>query len=147
MTMTALVLNPDDGERFGVEPNTIRFLAQSPDHPVAITEVTVPPGFPGPVRHRHAAMFDIFYVLEGEITLRLEEGDRRIGPGGFALVPPGTIHTFANTGSEPACFLNIYQPSGFEQYVKEMGRRMGSGSFPTPEEMREIARPYDFEAV
>jgi hypothetical protein len=62
-------------------------------------------------------------------------------------VPPGTVHTFANTGSAPARFLNIYQPSGFEQYVKEMGRRMGSGSFPTPGEMREIARPYDFVPV
>ena len=147
MVMAVVVLDPDDGERFGVAPNTIRLLAQSPDHPLAITEVTVPPGFPGPVRHRHAATFDIFYVLDGELTLRLEEGERRLGPGGFALVPPGTIHTFANPGGKPTRFLNIHQPSGFEQYVKEMGRRLDPACFRRLRRCGRSRDPMTFEPV
>ena len=62
-------------------------------------------------------------------------------------MPSGAIHTFADTDRAPARFLNIHQPLGFEQYVKEMGRRSGAGSFPTREEMRSLARPYDVEPV
>jgi quercetin dioxygenase-like cupin family protein len=145
--MAALVKGPDEGEQYGAAHNRVRFLAESPDQPLAITDVTVPPGFAGPVMHHHAEMFDIFYVLEGTLTLRLEAEERSLGPGGFALIEPGTVHSFANRSEAPVHFLNIYHPSGFEQYLKAMTSRIATGSFPTPEEMRELARSYDFVPV
>jgi mannose-6-phosphate isomerase-like protein (cupin superfamily) len=92
-------------------------------------------------------MTDIFYVLEGELAIELA-GERRIlGPGSFVLVPPGVIHTFANRGAVPVRFLNIYQPSGNEQYLKEAVKRIVEGHPWSPAEMAEVASQYDFEPV
>jgi mannose-6-phosphate isomerase-like protein (cupin superfamily) len=127
--MDPIVFGENDGEIYDTGAVRLRLLAQSPDHPIAITDSTVPPGFPGPVRHRHAQMIDIFYVLEGELTFDLAGEQRALGTGGFVLVPPGVVHTFANRGSVPARVLNILQPSGLEQYLKEAFKRM-AGAIP-----------------
>ena len=142
--MDPIVFAATDGEVYDTGAVRLRLLAQSPDQPVAITDNVVPPGFPGPVRHRHAQMTDIFYVLEGEMAFELEGEWRVLGPGSFVLVPPGVVHTFANHGSVPARFLNIYQPSGNEQYLKEAVKRMVEGQPWSPVEMAEVASHYDF---
>ncbi len=145
--MEAIVYHDGEGEVYGTGSYRLRFLMQAPDQPVAITDNTVPPGFPGPVRHRHAHMTDIFYVLEGRLVLDLDGEPRQLGPGGFALVPPGVVHTFTNPGNTPARFLNIYQPAGNEQYLKEVARRMAAGQPPSQAEMAQIAVQYDFQPV
>ena len=143
--MQPIVFEDSDGEVYDAGPIRLRLLAQSPDQPIAITDNTVPAGFLGPVRHRHANMTDIFYVLEGELAFDLDGQWRTVGPGSFVLVPPGVIHTFANQGSVPVRFLNIYQPSGNEQWLKEAVKRMEEGHPWSPAEMAEIASQYDFE--
>src|SRR5918998_5398253 len=145
--MDPIVFAETDGEIYEIGTLRMRLLAQSPDQPIAITDSTVPPGFPGPVCHRHAQMIDIFYVLEGELTFDLAGGQRTPGRGGFVLVPPGVVHTFANRGSVPARVLNVLQPSGLEQYLKEAVKRMSEGHPWSPAEMAEIASQYDFESV
>src|SRR5215203_3279944 len=122
--MDPIVFAETDGEVYDTGALRFRLLAQSPDQPIAVTDSTVPPGFPGPVKHRHARMTDIFYVLEGELEFDLEDERRVLGPGSFVMVPPGVAHTFANRGPVPARILNIFQPAGLEQYLKEALRRM-----------------------
>jgi quercetin dioxygenase-like cupin family protein len=126
--MEPIVFEETDGEVYDTGAVRLRLLAQSPDQSIAITDNTVPPGFPGPVRHRYAEMTDIFYVLQGELAFELEGAWRSLGPGSFVSVPPGVVHTFANRGSVPARFLNIYLPSGNEQWVKEAMQRMRRGT-------------------
>ena len=145
--MEPKVFADGEGEVYATGALRLRVLAQAPDHPISITDSTVPPGFPGVVRHRHARMTDIFYVLEGELAIELEGEWRVLGPGSFALVPPGVVHTFANRGSVPARVLNIQQPAGLEQYLKEAVKRMAEGHPWSPAEMAEIAAQYDFEPV
>ncbi len=145
--MNVTVFDAGEGEILGSGPYQLRFLAQSPDQPIAITENSVPPRFAGPVLHRHEHLTDIFYVLEGTLTLHLEGEQRALGPGGFALVPPGAAHTFSNDGDVPLRFLNIYQPAGNEHYLKELGQVATAGFLPTPEVMADIASRYDFGPV
>jgi mannose-6-phosphate isomerase-like protein (cupin superfamily) len=145
--MEATVFGDGEGEVYDAGAVRLRVLAQAPDQPIAVTDNTVPPGFPGPVLHRHARMTDVFYVLEGELTFDLGGKRRVVGPGGFVLVPPGIAHTFANPGPVPARVLNIQQPAGLEQYLKEAFRRMAEGHPWSPAEMAEIAADYDFEPV
>ena len=145
--MEPSVFEDAEGEVYDAGALWLRVLAQSPDQPIAIMDSTVPPGFPGPVRHRHAGMTDIFYVLEGELAFDLGSAWRSLGPGSFVLVPPGVVHTFANHGSLPARVLNIFQPSGLEQYLKEAVKRMMEGHPWSPTEMAEVASQYDFEPV
>jgi mannose-6-phosphate isomerase-like protein (cupin superfamily) len=143
--MNPIVFSEADGEVYDTGAVRLRLLAQSPDHPIAVTDNTVPPGFPGPVRHRHAQMTDIFYVLEGELTFDLGDEQQTLGPGSFVLAPPGVVHTFANHGSIPARFLNVYQPAGNEQYTKDAMQRMLASQPWSPADMAEVAVRYDFE--
>jgi quercetin dioxygenase-like cupin family protein len=145
--MEPIVVAETEGEVYDTGALRLRLLAQSPDQPIAVTDSTVPPGFPGPVRHRHAQMTDIFYVLEGELAFDLDGKWRVLGPGSFVLVPPGVAHTFANRGPAPARVLNILQPAGLEQYLKEAIKRMADGHPWSPAEMAEIAARYDFEPL
>jgi mannose-6-phosphate isomerase-like protein (cupin superfamily) len=92
-------------------------------------------------------MTDVLYVLEGELTFDLSGEQRTLGAGAFVLVPPGVAHTFANRGSAPARVLNILQPAGLEQYLKQAFKRMAEGRPWSPAEMAEVAAGYDFEAL
>jgi quercetin dioxygenase-like cupin family protein len=145
--MEPIIYHASEGEIYDTGAVRLRVLAQAPHHPISITDNTVPPGFPGPVRHRHAQMTDIFYVLEGEVAIELEGTWHVLGPGAFALVPPGVAHSFANRGSAPARILNIQQPAGLEQYLKTALKRMTEGNPWSPAEMAEIAIQYDFEPL
>ena len=86
-------------------------------------------------------------MLDGERTFDLEGEQRILGAGAFVRVHPGVAHTFANRGSAPARVLNILQPAGLEQYLKEAFQRMADGHPWTPAEMAEVAAGYDFEAL
>ncbi|HEU5432480.1 MAG TPA: cupin domain-containing protein [Thermomicrobiales bacterium] len=145
--MEPIVFDAADGEVIDAGPIRLRLLAQSPDHPIAVTDNVVPPGFPGPLRHRHAQITDIFYVLEGELTFDIGDERRTLGPGSFVLVPPGVVHTFSNPGSAAARFLDIFLPAGIEQYLKQALARMAAGAPWSPAEMAEVAARYDFEPV
>ncbi len=145
--MGTIVCAGREGDVHGSGPVRYRILAEGPDFPVAIVESTVPAGFPGPVLHRHATMTDIVYVMEGTLAFDLGGERRTLGPGGFVLVPPGVVHTFSNPGMEPARFLDVYQPSGLEQYLKDVARRAAAGETMSQAEMAEIAMRYDFEPV
>jgi mannose-6-phosphate isomerase-like protein (cupin superfamily) len=145
--MEATVIESGQGDLYEAGDMRLRILAQSPDQPIAFMDSTVPPAFPGPVRHRHTHMTDVFFVLDGELTFDIGGELRVVGPGGFVLVPPGVVHTFANPGQIPARFLNIFQPAGLEQYLKEALRRMAEGRPWSPAEMAEIAARYDFAPV
>jgi mannose-6-phosphate isomerase-like protein (cupin superfamily) len=145
----ALVRRPGEGEMLAAGPSSISFKAGGDEGGgrLSLTETTVAPGFPGPVPHRHLHMVDSFYVLEGTLTVRLEERTVEAGAGTYAFVPPGAVHTFSNPGSEPVRMLNLMAPGGFEQYLKEVVAATPPGALPDPAAMASIASKYDFEPI
>ncbi|MGC9959000.1 cupin domain-containing protein [Roseiarcus sp.] len=44
------------------------------------------------VWHSHADTDDLFYVVKGNLTLRLRDGDVLLGPGDLTVVPKGVEH-------------------------------------------------------
>ena len=88
----------------------------------------------------------MFYVLEGTLTLRLGDETVTAGPGTFACVPPGVVHTFSNPGGEPVRFLNFNTPSGWERYMRDLAEAARSGPL-TPEAIGRVAARYDFRAL
>ena len=99
---------------------TVLLRTEQSDDRVGIVAVTVPAGWPGPPLHHHA--FDeAFYVLDGELTLKVgPDGEKlAIGPGTFACVPPGVVHGFANESDASVTYLNYHAPStGFAAYLR-----------------------------
>ena len=58
-------------------------------------------------------------MLEGELALRLENREHRIGPESWAFVPPKVVHAVEVTGDAEARFLVLHAPgSGYGGYVR-----------------------------
>lgn len=86
---------------------------------LVVTETRYAAGEKGPDLHVHHQHVDCFYVLEGALTLSLEDGERTLGPKTFTLVPPDVIHTFRNDGPDELRFFNFHAPGlGFDRYLQ-----------------------------
>jgi quercetin dioxygenase-like cupin family protein len=92
---------------------------QSGGH-VSVVENVVPPRWAGPYLHSHD--FDeAFYLLEGELVFQLEDDvvTKRAGDLVFAL--RNVAHTLANHTDQPARYVLVITPAGFERYFARMG--------------------------
>jgi mannose-6-phosphate isomerase-like protein (cupin superfamily) len=62
--------------------------------------------------HRHDDTDELFYVIEGRLTIRMESGDVELGPGDLFVVPRGVQHQpFSEHGAsalllEPSATVN-----------------------------------------
>ena len=94
----------------------VEFLGLSEHSPrLNVSVITMAPSANGPDSHVHADEDDVFYVLDGELTFLLSDGEVPAPPGTFVLVPPGVEHTFANRTDTPVRVLNIHAPAGFDR--------------------------------
>ena len=110
---------------------TIRIKAGIPE--IFLAEFRWAPGEPGPSEHIHEEHCDLFYGLEGRVSLFVADGWRLLEPGDFVLVPPGVVHTFRNDGPGEARFLNLHVPDGgFADNLR--GRREQWDTFDPPED-------------
>src|SRR6266481_4622048 len=102
----ATIKQPGEGRTIAVVGDVYRFLATGEDTngKYALWEAIVSPGG-GPPPHVHSREEEGFYVLEGDITIQV--GDERIvaGPGMFANMPVGSLHSFKNESARPARML------------------------------------------
>ena len=144
----ALVRLPGEGDELGMGSSSAQIKAGSEDAGgrLALMDTRLAPGFPGPVPHRHRAMIDSFWVLEGTLHLRLGGEEVDAGPGSYALMPPGAVHTFSNPSPEPVRMLNLMIPGGLERYLREVAAALPPGGPPDPQLMARIAARYDFVA-
>jgi mannose-6-phosphate isomerase-like protein (cupin superfamily) len=108
----AVVIPPGQGVRTG----NVEFLGLS-EHSSRfnVSVITMAPGADGPESHVHGDEDDSFYILDGELTFALDEGDVAAPAGTFVLVPPGVKHTFRNPLDRPTRVLNIHAPAGFDR--------------------------------
>ena len=77
---------------------------------------------------------ETFYVLEGELTFRVEEdGEVRqlVARAGDAVsIPEGVGHAFSVTSDEPARSLIAGAPAGIETFFADAGEEIGSPDLP-----------------
>ena len=146
--MPARILAPGDGERHALGASQVAIKVGAPETGggLHVAEWAMPARSPGPPLHRHERMHDLFYVLEGTLTVHVEDASRELGPGGMACVPPGVAHTVRNGSDAPVRFLNLSTPGGFEGYLRELvvaARSAGT----TREAVEAIAARHDVQVV
>jgi uncharacterized cupin superfamily protein len=122
--MKPVVVPPGGGHFIAVGPAGTGVTVKASDPETGglctVWEGEVPPGAVGAGPHYHRGRDEFFYVLEGELVLRIGD-DQHIAPRGtFAFVPRETIHGFHNASREPARLLVMHHPSGFERFFDEM---------------------------
>lgn len=66
----------------------------------SLAEATIPPGA-ATIAHYHRQTEELYLVTAGAGRLRIAEEERDLVVGDCALIPPGAVHTIANTGSAP----------------------------------------------
>lgn len=147
--MSGVLHGPGEGEILQVGPNRLVIKATREDTGGGffLSETTLAPGVRGPPPHVHETLHDMFYVLEGTLTVRLGDDETEAPSGSFVCAPPGTVHTFRNASEEPVRFLNFNVPGGFEDYMRELAAASASGTPPTPAEIGRIASRHDIRVV
>jgi mannose-6-phosphate isomerase-like protein (cupin superfamily) len=147
--MDAIVLGPGEGECHAVGSSSVAIKVG--DSETAGTfycgEVELQEGFAGPPPHVHERLHDMFYVLEGTLTMRLGDDSCAVAAGTFVCVPPGVTHTFSNPGPGAVRFLNFNTPAGWESYMRDLGAAAAEGRELSASEIGAIAARYDFRPV
>jgi mannose-6-phosphate isomerase-like protein (cupin superfamily) len=69
-------------------------------------------------RHSHPETDEVFLVLSGSLTIRMDDGDVTLGPGQLYVVPKGTPH-------QP------FSPDGAEVLLVEPSATVNTGDTPS----------------
>jgi mannose-6-phosphate isomerase-like protein (cupin superfamily) len=139
------VLGPGEGTAFAVGTATSLFKAtrEATAGFFSLAEVMIQPGTSGPPPHSHRKLLDSFYVLEGTLTVQVDDEELDAPPGTYACAPPGVVHTFANRSAEPVRFLNLNTPGGWEDYIRDLAAVMPADGPPDPRVLGEVLARYD----
>ena len=117
-----IVVPPGGGEVVGDAPDRrVEILCEVEAFHATWTRMG--PGRDGADLHVHREHTDVFYVLAGELGLKLADGEAVVGAGTFVRVPPMVAHGFRNAGSDELRYLNFHAPgTGFADYMRGLGR-------------------------
>lgn len=104
---------------------------------MAMVHATLPHA-PGPPPHVHTREDEVFYVLDGEITVMLDGQVSKAGPGSTVMLPRNVKHTFWNESGETAHMLIHSTPSGLEEFFAEAGAPVADDDTGPPEMTAEM---------
>ncbi len=123
------------------------FVLSDDGAPVVVGKQTVPPGY-GVPPHVHAADDEMFYIVEGELTLTgAPEGEVKARPGSFVQLPRGVPHGFRNDTELPARMLVVVSPGVQALEMFRHFDRAGRAGRLTPQEIGQIAAQYGVSFV
>ncbi len=119
---------PGAGEKLDVLGSTMTVKSDGQGGPF-LAENLLPPDHEVPL-HRHEEDDEIFYILDGVLTVTGADGEYRAGPGSTVCLPRGSRHGFRNDMDSAVRILTICGPgvaaaNMFRQFDRE---RKASGS-------------------
>jgi uncharacterized cupin superfamily protein len=147
MSLQALIYEPEGGDTLELRGTKVRVLCTAADSVGASTfEFHAAPGF-DTGSHYHSKIEEQFYVIDGEMELRV--GDRILvgRPGTFVTVPAGIAHAFANRGDRRARMLLVCTPPGHERYFAELAEILARPGAPDPDEIGALRARFDTTQV
>ena len=113
----------------------------------ALLDYELAPGFGSPVPLIHHREDEAAYVLEGRLLVRSGEIERLVGPGEFIFLPRGVGHAQSNPGPDPARFLMLLVPAGFEQYFPDLEALLEGGASLSPETIGPLLAHYGVQSL
>jgi quercetin dioxygenase-like cupin family protein len=129
---------PGEGERrwFLGTLATIRVAGEATGDRFALIEFLFPRHASPPV-HTHP-QDESYLVLEGQLTVEAAGERFELGPGGVAVVPMRTPHTF-RVDSETARVLVLSTPAGLERFVRDGSVAASAATLPPADAPRPSA--------
>lgn len=92
--------------------------------------------------HKHESHAETFYFLEGVVDFYVDGDWIEATPGTTIHVPPGVPHACRVANDSPAKMLMIFQPSGFDLFLAEMGN-MTEADFSNEDKTAALNAKYD----
>ena len=115
-------LPPDEGSAL-INPIGGRMAIKLRDGDTAgaysIHDNILPAGSPGPRPHIHRRHEEAFYVIEGELTVRVGSRTITAPAGSFVVIPRGTVHQPSNRTAQPTRVLLIFSPGGMDSFFAD----------------------------
>jgi len=110
-----IVLGPGQGRAYPMGRISAVFKADEAETEsrYSVSEWWLEPRTQGPGAHSHPED-DLFYVIEGVMSIRANDEWFECPKGAFVLVPGGVTHDFENRGDVRAGILNFSSPGPFE---------------------------------
>lgn len=117
----------------------IKLSSNSTNGELCVVEDTLKPGF-YLGRHHHKIMTEVFYILEGEVTLIFDDESITAKPGNTITVPPNVWH--AARCEKGGKMLTIFKNGQFDLYLKKLSE-MSESDFADAELMRSVSAEFD----
>lgn len=110
-----IILAPGEGRQYPMGGINAVFKADGAETAsrYSVSEWWLEPKTQGPGAHSHDED-DVFYVIEGTMSVLIGDQWIHATKGSFVLVPGGTVHDFENRGAVRAGVLNFSAPGAFE---------------------------------
>jgi quercetin dioxygenase-like cupin family protein len=111
-----LIVRPNQGRRYGMGRIQAVFKADGDETSgrYSISEWWLDPRTRGPGAHAHDDDH-IYYVIEGVLSVMTDGAWTDLPAGGYAIIPGGAPHDFANRTQARAGFISLNTPGGFEE--------------------------------
>lgn len=132
-------VNESEGRKLKIAGVNYRIIisGKQTDGEYAVIEMSVPPGA-GPNPHAHGDFTETFYVLEGEVTFKSENGSYVAKQNSFVNIPKGGIvHGFKNLSDKSAKLLCTVTPAGLDDLFEEIAEYLETASSKTENETKE----------
>jgi len=110
-----VIVRPGEGRRYDMGPMRALFKADGEEtgNKYSVSEWWLDPRSKGPGIHSHAED-DLFYVIEGIMSVHVDGRWIDAPQGSFVLLPAGVKHDFENRSQSRAGVLNFSVPGNFE---------------------------------
>lgn len=144
------VRTSENSEKASFSTSKINFRVSSDETEdrLGLYEFEVPAKTIGAPVHIHRKMEEIFYVIEGEVSIMIGS-EHIIGkPGDVILIPRGTIHGFSNKGEKTLKILIMFSPAlKQEGFFRAWADFLKRGEPLTSEAFLKIIKEYDQELI
>lgn len=128
------VLGPDEGDAFWWLGSTtlIKVGRDATGGDLDIVDHRVPAGY-APPPHVHRNQDEVFYIIDGEFSVRCGDEHWSAGPGSLVFLPRLVPHGFTVSDLGPGRTLLINAPAGFADLIADLGQATTSLELPGPE--------------
>ena len=99
--------------RFGFSRKAL-FTIPETGGPFDLDVVTLPPGKKNFPHHSHAALWEMYYIVSGTATIRMDDEHHTAKTGDAIMCPPGMAHQISNDTDEDVVYLVVSDDPPFD---------------------------------
>ncbi|WP_204140377.1 cupin domain-containing protein [Halomicronema sp. CCY15110] len=141
-----LILEPGAGKTVQIRSSrcTFKVTGEETHGHFGLFEFEMPPETGGASPHIHKELTEIFYVVEGDMELVLDQETISASPGTLMRVPENRRHGFSNPGKTAAKLLIMFCPADArEQYFEGLAELTRDGRQPSQAELLDLMHRFD----